>query len=325
MSVASASREPAGRDPSRRALVSVAELARELSDPSLLVLDATVVLPSPRFDGDYRASSGEAGWAEAHIPGARFADLLGDLSDHAAPYHFAVPQPPALAAALQALGVDDRRRVVIYDRESGLWAARLWWMLRSIGVAARVLDGGFRRWRDADQPIESRAATADAEAAAAAVPGLLSSGTVTPGTPTARGPLTLRVDPTAWTDLPTVAAIANGAAPGTLVCALSAEVFNGQAPTRYTRRGHIPRSLNYPARQLFDAEGEYLDAPALAASAAGILGHAERPLVLYCGGGISAAATALALTALGETQLSIYDGSLEEWSARQDLPLIVAT
>ena len=66
-------------------LMSVRELAGRLRDPNILVLDATVTLPPPRFDGDYSASSGESRWLAAHIPGARFADLLGGLSAHDAP------------------------------------------------------------------------------------------------------------------------------------------------------------------------------------------------------------------------------------------------
>lgn len=279
-------------------LVSVRDLANHLLDPHLLVLDATVLLPSPRFDGDYRASSGESRWLAAHIPGARFADLLGNLSDHDAPYHFAVPQPQALRDALRSLGVEDGKQVVVYDTDSGLWAARLWWMLRSVGIEAAILDGGFKQWRLEDLPIES--------------------GTVesTPG-----ADLTIRLNPTAWASRVHVEAVVRGDEPGTLICALSPELFNGTAPTRYRRRGHIPGSRNFPARELFDGEGAYRSPDDLAARSAPIVADAPRPLILYCGGGISAAASALALTLLGETQISIYDGSLEEWAADPTLPL----
>lgn len=279
-------------------LVSVSELALQLRDPDLVILDATVVMPAPRFDGDYRAESGVSRWLEAHIPGSQFADLLGEFSDHEAAFHFAAPAPQALRSALQALGVEDGKRIAVYDTESGLWAARLWWMLRAIGVHSRVLDGGFRRWRAAGLPTVSGPAD------------------VQPG-----GTLTIREDEAAWTELPKVAAVERRELPGTLVCALSTEVFEGTAPTRYQRRGHIPGSLNLPARELFDAEGLYLHGDALSRAVAARLATAERPLILYCGGGISAAANALALTLLGEQHLSIYDGSLEEWTADRSLPM----
>jgi thiosulfate/3-mercaptopyruvate sulfurtransferase len=49
----------------------------------------------------------------------------------------------------------------------------------------------------------------------------------------------------------------------------------------------------------------------------------EEEVLLYCGGGISAAANALTLAELGVTAVRIYDGSLEEWSADESLPLVV--
>jgi len=38
-------------------------------------------------------------------------------------------------------------------------------------------------------------------------------------------------------------------------------------------------------------------------------------VIVYCGGGISAAAVARALAITGHEDVAIYDGSLEEWSA----------
>jgi thiosulfate/3-mercaptopyruvate sulfurtransferase len=280
-------------------LVSVRDLAGRLRDPNVLILDATVILPAPRFDADYRASSGESRWLAAHIPGARFADLLGSLSAHDAPYHFAVPDPQTLAEALRALGVDDEKQVVVYDSESGSWAARLWWMLRSLGIRASILDGGLARWRIEDQPIESG-----------------------PVEPIPGAALTVRIDSKAWVSRAFVEGVVRGEETGTLINALSPELFNGTAPTRYRRRGHIPGSRNLPARQLFASNGAYLQPADLAHQAAPVLAGAARPLILYCGGGISAAADALALTLLGETEVSIYDGSLEEWAADPALPLV---
>lgn len=134
-------------------LVDDAWLAARLDDPRLVVLDATALLPSPGHDGDYRSGSGHAQWAERHIPGSHHADLTGELSDHEAPYHFAVPAPEALAAALRRLGVRDGSEVVAYDSGGGIWAARLWWMLRAISVPAAVLDGGLQAWEAAGRPV----------------------------------------------------------------------------------------------------------------------------------------------------------------------------
>lgn len=282
-------------------LVDDAWLAARLDDPRLVVLDATALLPSPGHDGDYRSGSGHAQWAERHIPGSHHADLTGELSDHEAPYHFAVPAPEALAAALRRLGVRDGSEVVAYDSGGGIWAARLWWMLRAISVPAAVLDGGLQAWEAAGRPV----------VAGQEEPAPAAAGTLTPV------PL-----PHAWAALPDVDAVLCGERPGTLVCALPESGFDGSAPTRYSRRGHIPGSLNLPGRGLLDEAGRFLPRAELAVRVGAVLDDAASPVVLYCGGGISAAGAALALTLLGRDDVTLYDGSLEEWSADPARPLV---
>ncbi|WP_301651708.1 sulfurtransferase [Streptomyces arenae] len=278
-------------------LVDDVWLAAHLDDPRLVVLDATALLPSPRHDGDHRSASGRAGWAERHVPGSHHADLTGDLSDPGAPYHFAVPAPRALAAGLARLGVGEGREVVVYDTGGGIWAARLWWMLRAISVPAAVLDGGLAVWEAAGRPL----ATGDTEAEPAAVP----------VTPVPR--------PELWTGIEEVAAIVRGERPGVLVCALPTGGYDGSVPTRYSRRGHIPGSVSVPGRGLLDDTGRVRPKSELADRVRALAGAS--PVVLYCGGGISAAGAALALTVLGRTDVSVYDGSLEEWSKDPERPL----
>ncbi|WP_105969152.1 sulfurtransferase [Streptomyces geranii] len=282
-------------------LVDDTWLAARLDDPRLVVLDATTLLPSPRHDGDHRSASGRAGWAERHIPGSRHADLTGDLSDHDAPYHFAVPAPGALAAALQRLGVRDGSEVVVYDNGGGIWAARLWWMLRSISVPAAVLDGGWQAWEAGGRPV------AHGDDDTGAVPGAAHL------TPVPR--------PEMWTSLREVEAVHRGERPGVLVCALPPGGFDGSAVTRYSRRGHIPGSLSLPGRGLLDGTGRFLPAAELSAQVGAALQDAGSPVVLYCGGGISAAGTALALTLLGRDDVTLYDGSLEEWTQDPSRPV----
>ena len=62
-----------------------------------------------------------------------------------------------------ALGIAPGTQVVVYDADSGMYAARLWWMLRFMGHdAVALLDGGFARWireghADARRPRSSGA------------------------------------------------------------------------------------------------------------------------------------------------------------------------
>jgi len=111
-----------------------------------------------------------------------------------------------------------------------------------------------------------------------------------------------------------------------LVCSLRTAAFEGAETTRYARRGHIPGSVSLPADSLFGEDGKLRKGGDLAAVVRAALpgiapGSGSTEVLLYCGGGISAAADALALAQLGIRAVRIYDGSLEEWSADDGLPL----
>jgi thiosulfate/3-mercaptopyruvate sulfurtransferase len=279
--------------------LTVTELAALLSGPKPpAVFDASLVLLPARFDGDYRRESGRPSWLEAHIPGSQHVDVSTQFSDQNATLHYTHPEPQAIAAELARLGVGEGDAVVVYDSTGGLFAARLWYLLSWIGVDVRVLDGGFGAWVAAGRPVESGEAPA-----AASVPGWTASAVRD-----------------AWvTKDELIARSVSDARP--LVCGLPASSFNGTIPSRYTRRGHIPGSVNVSSRDLFAADGTVKGENELreAYVIEGVTGDEE--VLLYCGGGISVAGNAITLAELGVTAVRIYDGSLEEWSADELLPL----
>jgi thiosulfate/3-mercaptopyruvate sulfurtransferase len=243
--------------------------------------------------------SGFERWKLEHILGSRHADLVDALSIEHPVCSFMCPPPKELTRRFEELGIGDTSIVVVYDRADGLWAARLWWMLHSIGANALVLDGGLHAWKEAGQPVIQGTASAFK-----------------------RGTLHLRRSKKAWADIEDVLEVTEGRAKATLVCGLSDAVFSGEAATRYARRGHIPGSACLPARNLLiEKTGYYQPLDELTNLVSPLLTHIEQPVILYCGGGISAAVDALVLTMLGRDDLSIYDGSLQEWSADPRLPM----
>ena len=117
-------------------LVSPRWLAEHLADEDLIVLDCTVFLHPT--EGGFRAVSGRTDFDRVHLPGARFADLVDDLCDAASPLRFAIPSPEHFATAMGRLGVGDDTRVVLYDNNRSMWAARVWWMLKNNFQAMRL-------------------------------------------------------------------------------------------------------------------------------------------------------------------------------------------
>jgi thiosulfate/3-mercaptopyruvate sulfurtransferase len=278
-------------------LISTQALAERLAGPHdrLRIFDATVHL-RPAHPGPYSAESGRADYEAAHIPTAAFADLLQDLSDTASPLRFTLPPVAQLEAALSALGLSNDHECVLYSSASPMWATRLWWMLRSLGFDASVLDGGLAKWRAEGRPVMA---------------GSESYG---------NGVFQARPRDGLWVDKHEVQrAIGDGA-----VCtinALSAAAHAGTAPVHYGRPGHIAGSVNVPYASLLNPDGTFASAERLR-SALESVGALARPRVIcYCGGGISATMDALALTLLGHTEVAVYDGSLSEWVLDPSLPM----
>ena len=274
-------------------LVSTQWLADHLDEADLVVLDCTVYL---RMGADgFEAVSGRDDWAAGHIPGAGFADLTGALCDGDSPLRFALPEPAAFAAAMADLGVADGRRVVLYDANASMWAARVWWMLRWIGFDdVALLDGGWAAWSNEERQVDTTVRTFAAHPLA-----------VTP-----RPELVADKDEVA-------AAIGDGAT--CIVDALNPAMYSGEV-AMYRRAGHIPGAVNAPAASLTDPEtGRFRPRDELAA----MFDHdpATRTIT-YCGGGIAASGDAFALTLLGYTDVAVYTASMQEWAADPDAPLV---
>jgi thiosulfate/3-mercaptopyruvate sulfurtransferase len=281
-------------------LVQARELFGELDDPSLQVLDATAYLRRAIELGPYTVESGLKAFEQRHIPGAHFADVPGDLSDPESPFRFTLPSAELFARGVGALGVGDDTRVVVYAQETPMWATRLWWLFRYFGFEdVRVLDGGLVAWIEAGLPVTTELSSVTPRVfLAVAHPELLAS----------------------KDDVVRVV----GGEPACLVNALPPKAFRGEGPGSYSRPGRIPGSVSQPSAELLDATtGRFLESDELRERLEGPLSIHDRPVIAYCGGGISATVDIFALSLLGRDDVKLYDGSLTEWSADPTLPLVV--
>jgi thiosulfate/3-mercaptopyruvate sulfurtransferase len=278
-------------------LVETEWLTQHLDDPGVRILECTVYL-HPKPEGGFFAESGQAKWAESHIPGAGFADLTQELSDRTSKLNYMMPSAEQFAAAMGRYGVGDGVCVVLYDRAVNMWAARVWWMLRAFGFEnAAVLNGGWKKWTGEGRPVS----------------------TDTGIRPARRFVATWR--PELIADKQAVLAGVGDRAT-CIVNALTPEQHAGTGGVVYGRPGRIKGSTNVAARDLVDPKTHaYLPAEMLREKfrASGALDAGR--VITYCGGGIAASSDAFVLTLLGKDDVALYDASLSEWAADPSLPM----
>src|SRR5271165_4175220 len=136
-----------------RNFCTTAELAAELGDAELGVIDASWHLPAA-------GRIGASEFRQGHIPGAVFFDI-DTIADVERGLPHMLPKPEALAEAMGALGLGDGMRFVVYDALGLYAAARVWWTLRAYGVEeVRILEGGLPKWVLEGRPLDTGAARA---------------------------------------------------------------------------------------------------------------------------------------------------------------------
>lgn len=274
-------------------LVSTAELAAHLEDPTWIVVDCRFTLSDPAL--------GRLRYLEAHIAGAVYADLNQDLSAAVVPGktgRHPLPEPQTFAAAAGRLGIGPGMQVVAYDDAGGGMAARLWWMLRWLGHdAVAVLDGDWRAWQR-----EGRA--------------------------TAQGEQTRmpqRFEPhlrEGWVVEAAEIAARLGDARLRLLDARGADRFRGENETIDPVAGHIPGARSAPYVDNLDANGYFLSPEALAARFEALAGDIPaEEVVLYCGSGVTAAHNLLALAYAGLGNGRLYAGSWSDWITDRQRPV----
>ena len=269
-------------------LVTTDWLSQHLNDPDLVVLDCTVIV-KPSGDDGFQLVSGRANYDAGHIPSAGFADLLGDLSDRDSSFWVPMPTPEQFCSAMGTLGVGDDSRVVLYDGNHSMWAARVWWMLRWVGFdRAALLDGGLKVWTAEGRPLSTEPSSRPAKRL----------------TPAPRAELIADRDEV-------FAAIDDDAV--CVIDTLSAASYRAQ---------HIPGSSNIDASHLLDESGRYRPDDELLAMHSG---DRNARTITYCGGGVAASSNAFIMTRLGFTNVAVYAASMQEWAADPANPLVVET
>jgi thiosulfate/3-mercaptopyruvate sulfurtransferase len=264
-------------------IVSPEALRSELADPRLVLLDA-------RAGGDAHDR-----FVSQHLRGARYVSGDHDLATPKDPSkggRHPLPTLETFAATLARLGLQSDSRIIVYDDKNGTNpAARAWWMLRAVGLDARVLDGGLAAAIDAGLPTES-------------------------GEPsvTATTPMTFArwISPTVTIDH--IDALSKSPSVPVLDARNLAR-HRGDADPFDPRPGHIPNTTNAPHEASLDARGRMLDGSTLRARFTSLLGaHAPTEAIVYCGSGVTACHLLLAMEHAGLPGAALYVGSFSEWT-----------
>ena len=271
-------------------LIEAQTLHARRADPDWRIVDC-------RYDlGDKEA--GYQSYLAGHIPGAVYAGLHNDLSSSRPVTdcgRHPVPSAEDLEAKMSALGIDNRTQVVAYDQSEGVFAARLWWLLRYAGhERAAVLDGGLDAWTRAGFELEAQAPQVAAGS--------------------------FRAKPGAGR----LVRLAHVAGAALLVDSRDPARYRGETEPIDRTGGHIPGALNHHWKNNVDEQGKFLAPERLRQAFRDLYaGTSPEHVTFYCGSGVSACHNLLAAVHAGYPMPGLYAGSWSEWSSDPARPVAV--
>lgn len=272
------------------ALVHADALAEELAfGAPLRLLDVRWRLDQPE---------GRPLYLSGHLPGAVYVDLERELARPGRPDEGRHPLPTVadLTESARRWGLTAGDRVVVYDDNESVPAARAWWLLRRHGVDVRVLDGGFRSWVQAGHRLEhsDRAVR--------------------------RGSITL-TDPGRH-GIAEIDDAARAPQSGVLVDVRAPQHYRGAAAGFDPAAGHIPGAVNIPTVSHIGPGGLLRPAAEIRGTLAAHGIREDTPVVLYCSSGIPSAHSALAF-ALAGVEARVFAGSWSQWARSPGRPVAV--
>ncbi len=278
---------------SHTTLISVADLADHVNDSGFVIFDCRHELTQPDF--------GAKAYAESHIPNARHAHLDRDLAapNNGRSGRHPLPEPDTFASWLGRMGVSNDTQVVGYDQAGGVYASRLWWMLRWVGHRhVAVLDGGWQAWVAAGQRV------------------------------TAQLP-----HPQPATFKPRIAQFPVDAnyvrehmqSPAmVLIDARANDRYHGQNETIDPVAGHIPGARNRFFKDNLTAQGFFKTPQQLRTEFGEFVGEGSADkIVSQCGSGVTACHNLLAMEVAGLRGGKLYPGSWSEWITDPSRPRAV--
>ena len=263
-------------------LVSVSWLAENRKDPSLVILHVASIRR------DYN---------NGHIPGARFL-WTNAMASSNPDLTYEVPGIEQLDTTLKALGVNNDSRIVLYGSGANVTiVTRMFFTLDYLGLGGRtaILDGGLDAWKAAGHQVSKE--------------------------PTVfkRGNVTLQPNTSLVATWDVVRSAVDK--PGfSIIDARGAQFYQGNGGGM-PRAGHIPSAKNIPFSIVVDSTNKMKSVVELQRMFADAGVKQGDNVVTYCH--IGQQATLLYFTSryLGYN-VRLYDGSFEDWSGREEGPVV---
>lgn len=292
-------------------LISAPDLqALIASGAPLMVFDCSFELMQP--------TAGAQQYAQAHIPGAVYANLDNDLSaKHGAPGatgtvtaqeadqpasggRHPLPSRERFAMWLSSVGFANNMQAVVYDRQGANYCGRLWWMLKWAGHdAVAVLDGGLQAWQAAGGAVHSGEEPSHFQSHFALNEPLRQLATASD-----------------------VLARLQSPADQTVIDARAGARYRGEVEPLDPVAGHIPGALNRPFTENIAADGRFKPAQLLRAEFQALLqGRPAATVVHQCGSGVSALPNLLAMEVAGLGPTALFAGSWSEWCSDPQRPV----
>ncbi len=261
-------------------------VAADYANPHLLVETDQLAAHAGQTDLRMLDVRPKAAYDKGHIPGALHlgADDVIDPDSHISG---ALMPAAELAAMLGARGIGKDTHVVLYDDKGGFHAARLFWMLESMGHnKAAILNGGIPKWVKEGRELSTETPkVARATFAVTPIPRKIA---------TADWLLDRQADPSV--------------------------VVVDVRPGKLYKAGHIPWAKNIGWKQNLTEQSTLKSADALLKHFASHGVTPDKNVAVHCQNGKAAAHSYFTLRLLGYPRVRSYDRSWAEWGSADDLP-----
>jgi thiosulfate/3-mercaptopyruvate sulfurtransferase len=266
-------------------IIQASELLELYKSENLVLIDANTGV------------NAKANYEEKHLDGALFIDLNTQLADIKEDFSIGgrhpLPKIEDFAETVANLGISSASSVVIYDDKNGSnAAARLWWMLKSLGhEKVQVLNGGFQEAEKMHFPTSSKTEIVTTAEAYKTKNWKLQIATIDEVEKVSQDKNHIVID------------------------VRDVERYNGETEPIDLVAGHIPGAINIPFTENLDKNGLFLPPHKLKEKYTKVFEKVKTEnTIVHCGSGVTACHTLLAI-AYAELEIpKLYVGSWSEWS-----------